>query len=27
MDDAFNEMNTVFKEAIVYPNPFRKPKG
>ena len=27
MDDAFGEMNTVFKEAIVYPNPFRKPKN
>jgi NAD(P)-dependent dehydrogenase (short-subunit alcohol dehydrogenase family) len=24
MDDAFAELNTVFKEAIVYPNPFRK---
>ncbi|MFP6655692.1 MAG: SDR family NAD(P)-dependent oxidoreductase [Myxococcota bacterium] len=24
MDDAFNEMNTAFKEAVVYPNPFRK---
>ncbi len=24
MDDAFAEMNTAFKEAIVYPNPFRK---
>ena len=24
MDDAFAEMNTVFKEALVYPNPFRK---
>ncbi|HIF92369.1 MAG TPA: SDR family oxidoreductase [Myxococcales bacterium] len=24
MDDAFAEMNTTFKEAIVYPNPFRK---
>jgi hypothetical protein len=27
MDDAFDEMNTAFKEAVVYPNPFRKPKG
>lgn len=26
MDDAFDEMNTTFKEAVVYPNPFRKPK-
>jgi NAD(P)-dependent dehydrogenase (short-subunit alcohol dehydrogenase family) len=24
MDDAFAEMNTAFKEAVVYPNPFRK---
>ena len=24
MDDAFDEMNSTFKEAIVYPNPFRK---
>ncbi|MEZ7979610.1 MAG: SDR family NAD(P)-dependent oxidoreductase [Myxococcota bacterium] len=27
MDVAFEEMNTSFKEAVVYPNPFRKPKG
>jgi NAD(P)-dependent dehydrogenase (short-subunit alcohol dehydrogenase family) len=27
MDDAFEEMNTAFKEAIVYPNPFRKPRS
>jgi NAD(P)-dependent dehydrogenase (short-subunit alcohol dehydrogenase family) len=24
LDDAFAEMNTAFKEAVVYPNPFRK---
>ena len=24
LDDAFEEMNTAFKEAVVYPNPFRK---
>ncbi len=24
MDDAFAEMNAAFKEAVVYPNPFRK---
>jgi NAD(P)-dependent dehydrogenase (short-subunit alcohol dehydrogenase family) len=24
MDDAFAEMNSAFKEAVVYPNPFRK---
>jgi NAD(P)-dependent dehydrogenase (short-subunit alcohol dehydrogenase family) len=27
LDDAFEEMETAFKEAVVYPNPFRKPKG
>lgn len=27
MDVAFEEMNTAFKEAVVYPNPFRKPKS
>ena len=27
MDQAFEEMNTAFKEAVVYPNPFRKPKA
>jgi len=26
LDDAFDEMNTAFKEAVVYPNPFRKPR-
>lgn len=24
MDDAFDEMNATFKDAVVYPNPFRK---
>lgn len=27
LDQAFEEMETAFKEAVVYPNPFRKPKG
>lgn len=27
LDDAFEEMETAFKEAVVYPNPFRKPRG
>jgi NAD(P)-dependent dehydrogenase (short-subunit alcohol dehydrogenase family) len=27
LDDAFEEMNTTFREAVEYPNPFRKPKG
>ena len=27
MDDAFDEMNTTFREAVVYPHPFRKPKS
>lgn len=26
MDEAFEEMNTTFKDAVVYPNPFRKPR-
>jgi NAD(P)-dependent dehydrogenase (short-subunit alcohol dehydrogenase family) len=26
MDQAFEEMETAFKEAVVYPNPFRKPR-
>lgn len=26
LDQAFEEMETSFEEAIVYPNPFRKPK-
>jgi NAD(P)-dependent dehydrogenase (short-subunit alcohol dehydrogenase family) len=26
LDQAFEEMETAFKEAVVYPNPFRKPK-
>ncbi len=27
LDEAFEEMNTTFREAVEYPNPFRKPKG
>lgn len=27
LDQAFEEMETAFKEAVVYPNPFRKPKA
>ena len=27
LDDAFEEMNTAFREAVEYPNPFRKPKS
>ncbi|MDJ0849834.1 MAG: SDR family NAD(P)-dependent oxidoreductase [Myxococcota bacterium] len=27
LDTAFAEMEGAFKEAIVYPNPFRKPRG
>ena len=27
LDHAFEEMNTTFREAVEYPNPFRKPKG
>jgi hypothetical protein len=27
LDDAFADMNTAFKETILYPNPFRKPKS
>ena len=27
LDVAFEEMNTTFKEAVVYPNPFRRPKS
>ncbi len=27
LDTAFEEMEGAFKEAIVYPNPFRKPRG
>ena len=27
LDDAFDEMNTAFREAVDYPNPFRKPKS
>ena len=27
LDAAFEEMNTSFREAIDYPNPFRKPKS
>ncbi|MFK7896432.1 MAG: SDR family NAD(P)-dependent oxidoreductase [Myxococcota bacterium] len=27
LDDAFNEMNSAFKETVMYPNPFRKPKA
>lgn len=27
LDDAFEEMNGAFQEAVVYPNPFRKPKS
>ncbi len=27
LDTAFQEMEGAFKEAIVYPNPFRKPRG
>ena len=27
LDDAFAEMNSAFKETVMYPNPFRKPKA
>jgi NAD(P)-dependent dehydrogenase (short-subunit alcohol dehydrogenase family) len=27
MDQAFEEMNTTFRDAVEYPNPFRKPRG
>ncbi len=27
MGVAFEEMEGAFKEAVVYPNPFRKPKS
>ncbi len=27
LDNAFEEMNTVFRDAVEYPNPFRKPKA
>jgi len=27
LDHAFEEMNSTFREAVQYPNPFRRPKG
>ncbi|HPG27219.1 MAG TPA: SDR family NAD(P)-dependent oxidoreductase [Myxococcota bacterium] len=27
LDDAFEEMNTTFRDAVEYPNPFRKPRA